>query len=481
MNDIVNVFAKAFEEDPIGTSMLIDETVYNYMVDQAEQIAPLLESFHATVASEKIAIAKAALAKQYVEKAVNGEYPDDNMLQVAEWLRGAEVYAVNAVQKYDIAKSEIWHKDGREVVSNQKRGLDGRWIRSIDTKEKSGVLDKTPDKLSPRLRGGHVLVNPATGDRAWADSVTPEMQEQLKQHQYQWESASKYVRELYEKFSPSDRHDVKVVVGVLSNGKYNPQEFSLAGGRHGLPDLNIDPTEDKILSVSLAAETNDPEVQSKVSRFNMMGSITDSSKMAQVAAAMNRDQFRGAFGRREMSPEGNNKLSEFFSRLSSASNLLSVVGGDKLGRFAEFAGEFGPEASEVLGPYARQAAYRYRGTEKEPDLHLATDFRSYPMRVAQAAAAGNEKAVAALNSGGIPNKPGGKNEMDIVTGSARKWANATRDFGPLTEDEMMLNVRSDVAARHLCKLRKPNRLQFPAYDLSALQYLPGKIASRHQG
>ena len=41
-----------------------------------------------------------------------------------------------------------------------------------------------------------------------------------------------------------------------------------------------------------------------------------------------------------------------------------------MGAFARFAGTYGPEAEKVLDPRVRQTAYRYRGTEKEPDIEL---------------------------------------------------------------------------------------------------------------
>ena len=66
MTRLLEVIGKAFEADPVGASMLVDEAVSNWMLDEAEAHAPALQSHIASVVAIRNAVAKRALAKSYV-------------------------------------------------------------------------------------------------------------------------------------------------------------------------------------------------------------------------------------------------------------------------------------------------------------------------------------------------------------------------------------------------------------------------------
>jgi hypothetical protein len=68
-----------------------------------------------------------------------------------------------------------------------------------------------------------------------------------------------------------------------------------------------------------------------------------------------------------------------YGRVEAGSKFLGQIApaGSKLhmaAAFGEFVGRQGPQAERVLGPSARKALYRYRGTEKTPDKDLVEPY-----------------------------------------------------------------------------------------------------------
>ena len=62
-----------------------------------------------------------------------------------------------------------------------------------------------------------------------------------------------------------------------------------------------------------------------------------------------------------------------YRRIEAGAKLLRNIPNPNVqaaANVAAFAGEFGPEAEKVIGPAARKTAYRYRGTERNPDPKL---------------------------------------------------------------------------------------------------------------
>jgi hypothetical protein len=96
-----------------------------------------------------------------------------------------------------------------------------------------------------------------------------------------------------------------------------------------------------------------------------------------VTGALNRTGKAGSsFAERwtEQGPNDHRTNERTYRRVAAGAELLGHLPGEhaKLAsQVGQFAGQFGPEAEKVIGPAARRTAYRYRGTEREPDKQLA--------------------------------------------------------------------------------------------------------------
>lgn len=76
-----------------------------------------------------------------------------------------------------------------------------------------------------------------------------------------------------------------------------------------------------------------------------------------------------------------------YRRVEEGAKLLSHVPNQNVqaaAALAQFAGRMGPEAERVMGPAARRTAYRYRGTERQPDRDLDALSRSPSVTCASA-------------------------------------------------------------------------------------------------
>lgn len=84
-----------------------------------------------------------------------------------------------------------------------------------------------------------------------------------------------------------------------------------------------------------------------------------------------------------------------YRRIAAGAQLLSNMPSNKVkaaAAVAQFAGEFGPEAEKVIGPAARRTAYRYRGTERQPDKQLV-DYSDVALEAELASMGGSTKDV----------------------------------------------------------------------------------------
>lgn len=124
----------------------------------------------------------------------------------------------------------------------------------------------------------------------------------------------------------------------------------------------------------------------------------------------------------------------------------NVGAGGTVGTLAQVAGELGPQAERVLGPGIRRTAYRYRGTEREPNSTLvrevgdSTDYSS-------ALQAGNHVAVAELRGRGI------------AAGTAAHYAGGESPKSQhMSPDELDLRLRGDSAVGYFSnKIPNPER------------------------
>ena len=198
---------------------------------------------------------------------------------------------------------------------------------------------------------------------------------QLVQGQY--DQADQILREFAGAFSRGERKKVAAWVQIKDKdtGVVSQKQINLD---QGINDAGLR-LEDDIISIEVdAAQGASPELQDKVQQFNTMASTGGTTFGA--LASMDEGQ-RGKLAQ-AMMPRGpeQGRLDALFSRFRGGSAVLEATGQPKLAALARFAGEMGPEAEKVLDPHVRQAAYRYRGTEKEPDLALMREMNSQGMQ-----------------------------------------------------------------------------------------------------
>lgn len=141
------------------------------------------------------------------------------------------------------------------------------------------------------------------------------------------------------------------------------------------PEANtklLDPTKHALIGVEARPNT----LTLGGATFGLMGALGmrphegDAAMVSQVnALGGNMSTFAGSWDKQT---NGKNRNEQMYGRLASGSRFLSQAAppGGKVQQaalFAQFVGEHGPEAEQVIGPHARKAAYRYRGVTKTPD------------------------------------------------------------------------------------------------------------------
>ena len=436
---VLTTLAKAVKQDPIGGSVLVDEVVYSYMADQAEFYRPEIEALLADFVQERVDVAKSVVA----------DMDDETFEKNMAWLEGVERFMDAVELSQSISKSqrnEDWIINGKPVNRMVMRDVQGRFSASISQTSRRDPLSLSTGRISPKLLGSRVVAD--NGQMKYsADAGDKDV---LERHQAQWNQANDVTADIYRNFG-SSRDGVNIDLVILNeDGSSRVETVPLKSTKHGIPDsVNIDPLRDNILMVQVSTTDNDKAAM--VAQFNALSSLGGPAltRLANVPEAT----WQQALGRYDLDSRNGSRLGQFFNRMLAGSQVLSAIpGSEKIAGAAYLVGTMGPEAERVLSPYVRQAAYRYRGTEKEPDADLVREFNSADMRRVDAIATsgtGSPEA-AALVDALVPNKPGGKANTDIVQGSAAyRIALAERARRPFTRDELRMQVRSDVAARHL--------------------------------
>jgi hypothetical protein len=451
---MLGAIRKAVEADPIGGSALIDEVVYSYLADQAEELRPEIEQLLSSFMQERVLVAKRALGRSYVESVVEGDYPSEDIQKSAQWIAGLEMFIHDSlVQKDDLEGSDLY-------AFNRKhpRGAGGRFRRGIApyNKEKGHpTTTRRMEQISPNLRNDSVLDDPEKEGRIISPYADKDV---VQQEQHQYEEANKVVNSMLRNFSGKSLDDINVIVNLTdgNNGNrysrsYSAKSIKQAGGFDMDDPSKLWTVGDIINDFELEAKSGAPDVvQNQINAYNTLGN-TGNAAVASLAT-VDPDRLKalgGAFNYGDS--QKNTKLGNFFNRLGVGGSVMQQVPGmEKYGDYARFVGTMGPQAEDALGPYVQQAAYRYRGTEKEPDLELIRQFNSKTMRAVDAAAESRTKMSDISDT--IMNAASDRaNQSDITLQAASHQINnlsRTRG-GAFTPDELSLNVRADVAAHHM--------------------------------
>ena len=438
---VMEVFAKAIESDPEGASALMNEVVYSYLADQAKELQPELESLFGAFVANNTAVAKRAIAKSYVESTVNGTYPDEDIQQTAKWLSGIEQYLVSkAVDEF------TQEYDGKMITRRVNRDVRGRFARGVKREDPVEVLQLKERDLSPTARQ---LTYQDENKKTQYGEMSEKTKERVRLNQGQWEQANKIVGQMLSNFA-GNRKDIDLLLNIQEpDGPTYQKVIPASEIKSGkLPDIAGWRLEEDLVSIEIDAAPNaSASAQNKVAAYNTLG-VVGGQALAQIAAVDN--ERLGNLAQtlnRNYSAESQSRLGRFFDRVATGGAVMQQIDATaQYGNMARFIGTFGPEAEKVLGPYVQQAAYRYRGTEKEPDLALIRQFNS-PSMNAVTAAANNPRGEIADN---LANEAA-SGTQDIVVNSAENQMNMlsrTRG-GAYTPDELTMRVRADVAARHL--------------------------------
>lgn len=444
---MLGAIRKAIEEDPIGGSALIDEIVYSYLSNQAEKLRPEIEQIQSNFMSERINIAKRSLGRSYVESIVEGNYPSEDIKKSAQWLADIEHFVT--VSKDELTGSALY-----EFNRKHPRGVGGRFRESLGVSELKSdfpTLTRAMEKISPNLRDKSVAR--VDGANEYTDGIDVAV---INREQHQYELANRVVNGMLRNFNRDSIKDINVIVNLTSGT--DDKKFSIPYDAKTLLDNNgFNLSDDKLWNVGDIIDDFEIEpksnarqvVRNQVAAYNTLGSTNNNLA---AFAMINPESYRNlAASYNYGNSQKRGKLENFFNRLSAGGDVFSQVPGmEKYGAYARFVGNVGPQAEEALGPYAQRAAYRYRGTEKEPDLDLVRQFNSRMMRSVEAAGESRTK-MSDISDAIMSASMDRANQGDIVLQAASHQINnlsRTRG-GQFTPDELALNVRADVGAYHL--------------------------------
>lgn len=367
---VVEVLSKAVATDEVAGCALIDSVVYDFVADLAEVNRDAISGEIGIWALDRVQVAKRALGRSYVDTVSKGMYPEDDVQLAATWLAGLESY-ISAAVSGEFSKSgksnEWWMFNGQRKQRTVSRDAAGRFTRGVNQSGKAKNVSALTDakNMSPALASW-------TDGVEWKGKMTPDA---AARHQYQYEEATGHALE----FKRAFKGDAKNVDAVLMlqdpNGDIRMLHVPMDkvherdGDRPARMDVYGMSADDRILGVEVAPGVNAPaSISAKVAEFNLLGGAGGSQL---AGLAMTDPKLRSNLKNSLKMPssrDDTSALSRVFGVLSAGGAVLgSVTGSEKVSQMAALVGEMGPQAEEVLGPYVKRSAYRYRGTEKTPD------------------------------------------------------------------------------------------------------------------
>lgn len=360
---IMDVLSKAVQADDAAGAALIDCVVYDFLNDLIEINKSDLNEVYGMWALDRVQIAKRTLAKSYVDTVAKGFYPSDDAQQTAMWLAGIERYVVDATRGKvsKAADNEWWTVGNRRVQRQVARDAQGRFTRGVNQNLSRTVSPTDKERMAPALRS-------FSDGGKWIGGMTVE---DAAAFQGKYDEALGFANELKNALPKGVKADLVAMVqgpdGRIRNERTSIKNVS--NNELSMPGLRAD---DKILGVEVAPSMGATAQDSaRIAEFNLLGGAGGSA-LAQLA---NTDpKLRTQLAQSLKMPEAKDdksNMSRIFGILSSGGAVLSgVSGAEKIGQMAALVGTMGPQAEEVLGPYVKRSAYRYRGTEKTPDKEL---------------------------------------------------------------------------------------------------------------
>ena len=359
---IMDIFTKAVEVDDAAGAALIDCVVYDFMADLVEVNKADLNEVYALWALDRVQIAKKTLAKSYVNTVSKGSYPLDDVHQAAAWLAGIEKF-VAAAASGEVSKAgdrEWWTVGNKRVQRSVARDASGRFTRGVNQNLSRTVSPADKDRMAPELKNFSDGTN-------WIGGMTSTA---AAEHQGQYEEAIAIATEFKDALGGAKADAMFMVQGP---------DGSIRNLRTPMKDLDRKNTkikgiraDDKILGVEVAPSFGASAAEAaKIAEFNLLGGAGGSA-LAQLA--MTDPKLRANLAQSLKMPkasEDKGNLTRLFGILASGGAVLSgVSGAEKIGEMAALVGTMGPQAEQVLGPYVKRSAYRYRGTETTPAAGL---------------------------------------------------------------------------------------------------------------
>ena len=445
---VLDVLAKAVDEDEDAACELMDHIALEVMAEAIEKASPDVEALLLPWMKEQVLKAKRGIARGYVSKAASGTYPDESYGVVAKQLAALEVVIKDTEEQRAFEQ--------RERRGSVRRDARGRFTRFVSHAPASAVGHRKDHDLSPANRSFK-----ANNDGKAADQVSGD--EKAKQkflaEQGEWDDARRLMQEFQSTFPGSGKHVEAAFTFRRGNGERDVFAVPLDRARDNgamvaaATSAGYD-LDDSLQFVELqAAPSASDRIKDRVGQFNSIAEQTGSPRAARLFASYDPEavqRMSGVFGIQD-DAQHRRGLKSLFRRTEAAGGVLEGISGtEKYGRMVRLAGEMGAQADAALGPAAQRAAYRYRGTEKQADPDLRRAFTSHEMQLVDAV-------------GESDNPSQRRGIVDDIRAQARQRGGTTPVLGslehqlresarrpePMLGDELAMKVRSDVAAAHM--------------------------------
>ncbi len=367
---VVEVLSKAVAADESAGCALIDSVVYDFVADLAEVNEAGIREEIGIWALDRVQVAKRTLGRSYVDTVSKGAYPQDDAQLAAEWLAGIEAFIVAAASG-TVSKAagdrEWWMRNGRREQRTVSRDASGRFTRGVNQSGKKSNKPNPAERetLSPGLKNW-------SDGASWRSGMTDDA---AARHQYQYEEATKFALEFKRALGGNGKDTDAVLMLQNPDGDIRmlhvPMDKVHEGVSGGPASMDVKGlrADDQILGVEVAPGRGaSAATAARVAEFNLLGGAGGSQLAGLAMTDVNlRNQLKTSLKMPNASQDPS-ALSRLFGVMSAGGAVLgSVTGSEKVSQMAALVGEMGPQAEEVLGPYVKRSAYRYRGTEKTPD------------------------------------------------------------------------------------------------------------------